>query len=98
MLDATGHDQELALLQPNVPVPELHAEAALDHEEKLVLVVVMVPDERTPELDQFDLLTVQFAHDPGLPLLGEPGELLPEVDLLHAWHSCLRVDLPQCLG
>ena len=71
VLDAAGHDQERALLQPDVSVPELHAEAALHDEEKLILVVVVVPDERPLELDELHLLAVQLGDDLGLPLLAE---------------------------
>src|SRR5262249_28652347 len=51
VLDATRHDQELAFLQPDVAIAELHAKPPLDHQEKLVLVVVMVPHEGSLELD-----------------------------------------------
>jgi hypothetical protein len=36
MLDASGHKQELAFLQPYVMVAKLHAKASLDDEEQLV--------------------------------------------------------------
>jgi hypothetical protein len=45
VFDAAGDDEELALLQPDVTVPEFHAEAALHDEEQLVLAVMLVPDE-----------------------------------------------------
>src|SRR5262245_3789913 len=83
MFDATGDDQEFALFEPDVPIPELHAEAALDHEEEFVLVVVVVPDERPLELHQLHLLAVQFTHDLRLPLLAEQRQLLGQVDFLH---------------
>jgi hypothetical protein len=76
VFDAAGHDQGLALLQPHVPVPELPAEAALHDEEQLVLVAVVVPDKRPLKPDQLHLRAGQFAHDLGLPRLGEAGELV----------------------
>ena len=81
-----------------MPVAELHAKAALDDQEQLVLAFVVVPDERPPEPDELDLLAVQLADDPGRPRLGEAGELLGEVDLAHAFRSLLPGDLPQRLG
>jgi hypothetical protein len=48
MFDATGHHQEFALFEPDVPIPEFHAEAALHHQEQFVLLVVVMPDERPP--------------------------------------------------
>jgi hypothetical protein len=58
VFDATRHDQEFALLKPDVPIPKLHAKPTPDDEEQLVLVVVVVPYERPLELDQLDLLAV----------------------------------------
>src|SRR4051812_2512422 len=84
MLDAPGHDQELALLQPDVPVPEFHPEATPDHQEELVLVLVVVPDELAQELDQLDVLAVQVPDDLRTPALVEPRELLAEIHLVHA--------------
>jgi len=66
-----------------VPIPKLHAEAALDDEEHFVLVVVVVPDERPLKLDQLDLLAVQLADDFRLPLLAELRQLLGQVDFFH---------------
>jgi hypothetical protein len=71
VFDPTGHDQELALFQPFVAIPELHAKAALHHEEEFVLVVVFVPDELTQELDQLHLLAVQFPDDLRTPVFAE---------------------------
>src|SRR5580700_12156788 len=92
MFDALRDDQELALLDPYVTVLKFHAEPALDHEEQFVLDIVMVPDEWTGELDQLDLLTIQFPDHPRLEMIGEQGELLQEADLFHA-DSLTRVDL-----
>ena len=33
MFDATGNNQNLSLFEPDMPIPELHAEAALHDEE-----------------------------------------------------------------
>jgi hypothetical protein len=45
----------------------VHTERALDHQEEFVLLVVVVPGELALKLDEFDVLPVQFAGDPGLP-------------------------------
>jgi hypothetical protein len=76
VLDATGHDQELALLQPHVTIPKLHAKPAFDDQEEFVLMVVVMPDEQPLELDQLDLLAVLFANDLRLPLVAEQRQLL----------------------
>jgi hypothetical protein len=83
VFDAAGDDQELALLQPDLPIPKLHPKPAFDDEEKFVLVVVVVPDERPRELHQLDLLTVKFANDLRFPLLAEQPQFLGKVDLFH---------------
>src|SRR5438105_5034350 len=51
MLDAARDDQEFPLFQPDVAIAQLHAEAALHHQEHLVFVLMVVPDERPLELD-----------------------------------------------
>ena len=58
MFDALRYDQELAFLQPNVAIPKLHPKTALQHQEKLILLAVVMPRERPLKLDQFDLLPV----------------------------------------
>src|SRR5262249_30101323 len=70
--------------QPHMPVAELHPEPPLDHQEKLVLVLVVVPDERAQELDQLHLLPVQLGNHLRLPVLAEACELLGEVALCGA--------------
>jgi hypothetical protein len=79
VFDATRNDQELALLQPNMAIPELHAEPAFDHQEKLVLVVVVVPYEGGLELDQLHQLAVEFADNLRFPGVGETGEFFGEI-------------------
>jgi hypothetical protein len=71
VFDASRHDQAFPFLQPDVAIPKFHSKSALYDKEQLVFVVVVVPDERSLELDQFDLLAVQFADDFGFPQVGE---------------------------
>src|SRR5262249_42956169 len=59
----------------------------LDHQEQLVLVLVMVPEELALELDQLDLLAVQLADDLGTPLVLEPGELFADVHFFDRTHG-----------
>src|ERR1700678_3432367 len=56
------NDDPYSLFNPNVAITELHAKPPLDHQKKLVFVVIMVPDERPLELDQLHVLAVQLAH------------------------------------
>ena len=63
VLDAARDDDELALVQRQDAVAELHVEPPVHHEEKLVLGVVSMPDELALELDELDVLAVQLADD-----------------------------------
>ena len=76
MLDAPGHDQKLPFLQPYVAVTELHAEAPVDHQEKFVFVVMLMPDKLALEFYQLDVLPVQLTNDLRAPVVVEEGELL----------------------
>ncbi|HWG46550.1 MAG TPA: hypothetical protein VN688_27560 [Gemmataceae bacterium] len=53
VFDPTGDDQELALFQPDVPIPKLHAKPASDDQEEFVFVVVVVPQEWPWNLTNF---------------------------------------------
>jgi hypothetical protein len=83
MLHPSRHDKELALLDPFVPVAKLHAEAALDHEEHLVFIRMMVKHELTEDFVQLDMLPIQFSYDIRLPVFRNLPKLLGDVDLVH---------------
>ena len=76
-------DDELAGFDPFVVVAEFHAEAAFDDEKHFVFVIVMVEDEGAVELDEFDLLSVEFGGDSGFVEVGDMGEFFGDVDFGH---------------
>src|ERR1700690_352223 len=43
----------------------IHAKSPVNYQEQLVLRVMVMPDEFALKLDQFDVLSVQLAHDFG---------------------------------
>lgn len=92
MLDPARHDDHLALRELDHPVTELHAERAFENVEELVLVGMAVPDELTREFDELHVLTVELGDDLRAPVLGEGGELLLQVDLVHGdtWNAGAR--------
>ena len=69
VFDAARNDQELAFLEPDLPVAEIHPESSLHHQEHLVLVLMVVPDEFSLELDEFDKLAVELADDLRAPMI-----------------------------
>ncbi len=56
MLHTASHNEELAFFHPYVPIPEFDAQAAMDHQEQFVVMVVMMPDERPHHLHQLDVM------------------------------------------
>src|SRR5437763_6281313 len=83
MFDATRDHQEFALFQPDVSVAKLHAKAPFDHQEQLVFVFMMMPDELSFQLVELYQLAIQFAGNIRLPILRNLCKLLIEIDLFH---------------
>src|ERR1700686_249125 len=83
MLYAARNDNELAGFDPFVMVAEFHAEAALDDEEHLVFVLVMMENELAFQLIELHVLAVEFGGDVGLPVFGDLGEFLGDVYFRH---------------
>src|SRR5712692_9808835 len=94
VLDTSQYHDELALLQPHMPVTELDAEAPFDHQEHLVFGLMMMPDELPFQLDELHQLAVELGSDVGLPVLPDLGEFLGNVYL---FHFLLRNVLPTCI-
>src|SRR2546425_1464732 len=84
MLAAARDDDELPLLDGYAPIPKLHREPALLDQKEFVLVLVPVPDERALELDELHVVSVHLPDDLRVPMGREQGELLRQVDLIHA--------------
>src|SRR5438067_2165813 len=86
MLDPARDNGELARPQLHLAVAQLDSESAFDHVEKLVLGLVIVPDELTLELDRLDVEVVDLADDLRLPVFAEELELIRHPHLLD--HVC----------
>ena len=71
MLDSTRNYYEIAFGEGDGSVAELHSEASAYDKEELVFGGVIVPDELALELDELDVLAVEFADDAGIPVIGE---------------------------
>src|ERR1051326_26577 len=85
MLNAPGNDDEFAFFNPLMVVAEFHAEASFDDEKQFVFVLVMVEDEFSFELVELDLLAVEFGGNVGLPVFGDLGEFVGEIDFGHSF-------------
>src|SRR5262245_39958449 len=77
------HNDELAGAYLDRPVAKLDTKAAANSEKKLVLGLVVVPDEGSLKLDELHLLAIQLSHDFGPPVFGDQGEFFGEIDLVH---------------
>ena len=76
VLDSARDHDELAFFEPDGLVAELDAEPAPHHQEHLIFVVMVMPDEFAIDLGELDLLTVQFAGNVRLVELVDLGEFL----------------------
>src|SRR5437588_7966260 len=81
MLDAVRNDDELAWLDHEVLVSQLHPQPALHDQKQLVLMLVVMPDEFTLELGELYEGVVHLADDFGTPLILKPAEHLGEIHL-----------------
>jgi hypothetical protein len=65
-------------------VAELHPEPALHDQKQFVFMIVMVEDEFSFDLVQLYMLSVELGGNVGLPVFGDLGELLSDIDFVHA--------------
>jgi hypothetical protein len=83
VFDPARHYDKLPCLDPFVPVAEFHAEAALDYQEHLVFMIVMVEHERAVELDELHILSVELGGYAGIVVVVYFRELFGDVDFGH---------------
>jgi len=82
VLHAPGNDEELAFVEFDDPVAKVDRQVAVEDQKEFVLVLVMVPDELTFQLGEFDMLSVEFTDDSGAPVFSELLEFFGEVHLV----------------
>ena len=98
MVDAPRDDQEFPFLQPDLPVTKIHPKPPFHYQEKLILVLMMMPDKLPLEFDQFDVLAIQVTGDSGVPVLVELAELFLNVYFLHLIAFLIQPILSECIG
>src|SRR6266550_1277829 len=64
------------------PSRKIDPQNAIQHNESLVRILVIVPNEVALQLHDLELVVVHFGDDLRLPLLAEQRELFAEVDRL----------------
>jgi hypothetical protein len=74
----------------------MNRQVAVENQEELVLLLVMVPDKFAFELGKFDVLAIEFANDMGTPVFSELLEFLDKVHLVVL--AVIHVRLPSRLG
>ena len=77
------HHNHVSLPDALRSVAEVHGQFPLEHKEELVFVVVGVPHKIPLDLRNFDVLTVQRGHDPGVPVVVNQVKFGGEVDREH---------------
>ncbi len=82
MLDAARHDQELAGFHAHLAVAKSHPQDAVHHQEQLILVLVVMPDEFPIESRQLHLHVVDIAGNTRVPRVVETGECVAKIDLV----------------
>jgi hypothetical protein len=83
VLHATRNDNEFTLLDPFLPIAEIHAESAGQDEKQLVFVFVVMPDEFALKFHQLYELAVETANDFRPPMFGKKSEFVSEINLVH---------------
>jgi len=78
-----GDDHEFALIDPQVSIAQPDQQTALEHEEQLILVSVVVPDKLALELDQLELHVVDLVGDLGAPVVLKRFQLPGDIDRLY---------------
>src|ERR1051326_8354761 len=90
---AFRNDEHFTRRHMHRAVAKIDPQLALDDQERLVGLLVIVPDEVALQLDDFELVVVHFGDHLRLPLLVEQRELLAQVDRLVA-HAHLHRSRP----
>jgi hypothetical protein len=61
-------------------IPKIDSQITFHHDERLISILVVMPNEVSLQLHDLELVVVHFGDDLWLPLLVEQPELLAEVD------------------
>src|ERR1700731_196215 len=90
VLDAFGNDKYFARPYRYDFVSKLNVDSAAEHKEEIICVRMLVPYEFALDLDDHEIVAVEFADHAGLPVVVECRELVGQVDGFHGWRVSLR--------
>jgi hypothetical protein len=96
VLHPLRNDEHLSRPDMHHPVPKINPQISFDHDERLVSVFVIMPDEVSLQLHHLELVIVHFSDHFWLPLLIEQVKLLHKVDcsVFHLISSTFAVFSP----
>jgi len=79
VLNAARDDEKLTFFQMNVTIAQAQLQTPFDYEEKLVLIIVVMPNKLSFNLYQLYVGIVHFAGDFRLPVFGETSKFFGEI-------------------
>ncbi len=81
MLDRARHHEQLGGAEDDVAITQRDGQLPLDHQEQFVGVLVGMPDELSPDLDELDLVVVAPGAPPLFPVRWTAFPVAPSVVL-----------------
>ena len=68
VLNALGHYKYFAWTKPNSPVSQLNSDMPNENQEKIVRIVMLVPNEFALDLHDHEVVTVEATDNSRLPI------------------------------
>src|SRR5262249_34570832 len=85
-------DEHLARRQLDRPIAKIDPQSALQDDERLIRMLVIMPNEVALQPHELELVVVHFGYDLRLPLLVEYPELLAKIDRLVGHVASLSIE------
>jgi hypothetical protein len=82
VLHSARHHEHLAGRQLHRAIAKIDAQHPIDNDERLIRILVVMPDKIPLQLDELELVVVHFRDHSGLPLLADQRELFHKIDCL----------------
>jgi len=79
MLRAFGYDKQLAGAESHVSVAKLNLDVTGENEEKIIGVVVSMPNKLASYFDDHQIVSIETADNAWLPIVGEGRKLMGKI-------------------